>query len=218
MDALPFTVIKSQEQYKAYCDIREELDLLLAKWEEEHNTLPNANPVELLGQLMKENNIKAADLAIELKISKSLLSDILHYRRRLSIELIRKLASRFKVSQQSFNRPFKPDSAKEKVNAKERVNPPGQRRIGPAKNKPRPLLQRKDLAIVEFLKSRTGKPTVAKLKNGRIITIWNMFCRYLMGDEYANITTNCSPDIPGAASDFLLTSDIEEFLDPPFPS
>jgi len=209
MDALPFTVIKSQEQYKAYCDFREELGLLIAKWEEEHNILPSPGPVELLGQLMKENKIKAADLAIELEISKSLLSDILHYRRRLSRIVIRKLASRFKVSQQSFNKPYK------LVSAKQRVNPPDQRRIGPAKEKKRPRIEHKDMAIIEFLKNRTGKATVAKLKNGHIITIWNIICGYLIGDEYANITTNSSPQVPGAAIDFLFTSEIEEFVDPP---
>jgi HTH-type transcriptional regulator/antitoxin HigA len=35
------------------------------------------------------------------------LSDILHYRRGLSREVIRKLASRFKLSQELFNKPYK---------------------------------------------------------------------------------------------------------------
>jgi HTH-type transcriptional regulator/antitoxin HigA len=219
MDALPFTAIKSQEQYKAYCDIREELNLLISTWEEAHPALLDADPVKLLGQLMKENKIKAADLAGELEISKTLLSDILHYRRRLSKKVIRKLASKFNVSQKSWNRPY--DLVRTKAATKESGKPPDQRRIGstknqigPAKVKQRPRIERKDTAIVEFLKSRTGQPTVAKLKNGRIITIWNMFCGYLMGDEYANITTNCRPEIPGAAMDFLFTSEIEEFIDP----
>jgi hypothetical protein len=101
---------------------------------------------------MKENKIKACS-------RKS-------YRRRLSREVIRKLASRFKVSQQSLNRPYQLVSAK----AKERVDPPGQRQRGAAKMKKRPKIERKDTAIVEFLKNRTGKATVAKLKNGRVIT------------------------------------------------
>ena len=83
------------------------LTLLIEKWDQEHNTFSEADPVELLDYLMKENKMKATDLAKELEISKSLLSDILHYRRGLSREVIRKLASRFKVSQELFNKPYK---------------------------------------------------------------------------------------------------------------
>src|SRR5882762_4182258 len=124
MEALPYKVIKSLKQYKEYCNILEDLvlakkktlvhqdiidllTLLIEKWDEEHNTFTDADPVELLGYLMKENKVKAVDLASELGISKSLISDILHYRRGLSREVIRKLALRFKVSQELFNKPYK---------------------------------------------------------------------------------------------------------------
>lgn len=210
MDAIPFTAIKSQEQYQAYCDIREELGLLIAKWEEAHTALLNADPVKLLEQLMKENKIRAADLAIELEISKSLLSDFLHYRRRLSKNLTRKLASKFKISQQSLNQPY------QLVATKESGKSPDRSRIGPAEKYQRPKTVRKDTAIIEFLKNRTGKATVAKLKNGRIITIWNISCGYLIGDEYANINTNASPHVPGVPIAFLSTSEIEEFIDPAY--
>ena len=124
MDALPYKVIKSLKQYKEYCSILEDLavlkkktslhqdaidllTLLIEKWDEEHNTFPELDPVELLSYLMKENKLKAVDMADELGISKSLMSDILHYRRGLSREVIRKLATRFKVSQELFNKPHK---------------------------------------------------------------------------------------------------------------
>ena len=124
MEALLYKVIKSLRQYKEYCSILETLviakkktqaqqdtidllTLLIEKWDQEHNTFSEADPVELLDFLMKENKMKAIDLARELEISKSLLSDILHYRRGLSREVIRKLASRFKVSQELFNKPYK---------------------------------------------------------------------------------------------------------------
>jgi len=55
---------------------------------------------------MKENGLKAVDLANQLGVSKSLISDILHYRRGFSREITRKLADRFKVSQELFNRPY----------------------------------------------------------------------------------------------------------------
>jgi HTH-type transcriptional regulator / antitoxin HigA len=124
MEAPPYKVIKSLKQYKEYCNMLEEvvmakkkiqahqdtidlLTLLIEKWDEEHNTFTDTDPVELLSYLMRENKVKATELAIELNISKSLVSDILHYRRGLSREVIRKLASRFKVSQELFNKPYK---------------------------------------------------------------------------------------------------------------
>ncbi len=124
METLPYKVIKSSKQYKEYCNILEDLvtskkktqpyqdtidllTLLIEKWDEEHNTFSDADPVELLGYLMKENKVKSIDLANELGIGKSLVSDILHYRRGLSRDVIRKLATRFKVSQELFNKPYK---------------------------------------------------------------------------------------------------------------
>jgi len=124
MNPIPYKVIKSLKQYKDYCNILETLvtsskktpahqdtidllTLLIEKWDEQHNTFSDANPVELLSYLMKENKLKATDLANELEVGKSLISDILHYRRGLSRDIIRKLASRFKVSQELFNKPYK---------------------------------------------------------------------------------------------------------------
>jgi HTH-type transcriptional regulator/antitoxin HigA len=124
MEALQYKVIKSINQYKEYCHLMEEiaevkrktrqqqdtielLTLLVEKWDEEHNTLSDADPVELLIFLMKENRLRAVDLAGELAVSKSLVSDILHYRRGLSRDIIRKLANRFKVSQELFNKSYK---------------------------------------------------------------------------------------------------------------
>ena len=120
---IPFKVIKSLKQYKEYCNALEELvmakkktrhhqdaidllTLLIEKWDEEHNSFSEVNPVEALGFLMKENGLKAVDLANQLGVSKSLISDILHYRRGFSREITRKLADRFKVSQELFNRPY----------------------------------------------------------------------------------------------------------------
>jgi HTH-type transcriptional regulator/antitoxin HigA len=65
------------------------------------------DPVQMLKYLMKDHKMKAVDLALELDVSKSLISDILHYRRGFSKELIRKLAERFAVRQEAFNKPYK---------------------------------------------------------------------------------------------------------------
>ena len=55
---------------------------------------------------MNDHQLKAKDLVDILGISKGYVSDILHYKKGLSKEVIRKLASYFKVSQDAFNRPY----------------------------------------------------------------------------------------------------------------
>lgn len=124
MEKLLYKVIKTERQYFDYCAELEELvalkkrskeqretiellTLLIGKWDEEHNAYEDADPIELLRYLMDENKLRSVELAKALAISPSLVSDILNYRRGLSKELIRKLAERFKVSQELFNRPYK---------------------------------------------------------------------------------------------------------------
>lgn len=122
METLKFTIIKSQEQYNEYCDILEELisqdkkevqdeiellTLLIEKWDEEHNSFNDSDPVELLKALMEENNLKAKDLVDILDLSKGTISKILNYHKGLSKETIRKLSDYFKLSQEAFNRPYK---------------------------------------------------------------------------------------------------------------
>lgn len=124
MEKLLYKIIKSKQQYYAYCDKLEELvmlrkknieqqdtiellTLLIEKWDEGHSTLGEGDPIELLRYLMVENKLKSVDLARQLKVSPSLISDILNYRRGLSKEIIRKLSRYFKVAQELFNKPYK---------------------------------------------------------------------------------------------------------------
>ena len=124
MERLKYTVIRSKQQYNKYCKmleilldsrsknklIQEEIDLLtllIEKWDEEHSTLKEVDPVRLLHSLMAENGLKAKDLADWLGMSKGYVSDILHYKKGLSKEVIRTLAGRFKLRQDAFNRPYK---------------------------------------------------------------------------------------------------------------
>jgi HTH-type transcriptional regulator/antitoxin HigA len=124
MEALIYKVIKTEKQYNEYCLLLEELvtlkkksryqqdtielvTLLIEKWDEQHNSFKDADPVELLKYLMTENKLKAIDLAGILGVGKSLVSDVLNYRRGLSKEIIRKLADHFKLSQEAFNKPYK---------------------------------------------------------------------------------------------------------------
>ena len=69
MNTLKYTVIKTEDQYYRYCRIVEKLvfenetrysddiellELLINKWDEDHNTFANTDPVELLKSLMAE--------------------------------------------------------------------------------------------------------------------------------------------------------------------
>ncbi len=120
METLKYTIIKDKEQYDKYCDILEDLisndnnqdeidllTLLIEKWDNEHNTFKDSDPVELLKSLMSENNLKAKDLVDILDLSKGTVSKILNYHKGLSKDTIRKLSDFFKVSQEAFNRPYK---------------------------------------------------------------------------------------------------------------
>jgi HTH-type transcriptional regulator/antitoxin HigA len=124
MATLKYKVITSKAQYKEYSNTLEELvfsgakdrntkdeiallTLLIEKWDVEHNTFDDLDPIRLLHSLMDDHNMKAKDLVQLLDISKGYVSDILNYKKGLSKEVIRKLADRFKVSQEAFNRPYK---------------------------------------------------------------------------------------------------------------
>lgn len=122
---LKYTVIKSMEQYRQYAkahealnsipeekhdqNILEELellDLLMETYDREKFVLPKRDPVESLKSHMENNGYTAKSLGEELGIHKSVLSEILNYKRKMSKEVIRKISERFKVRQETFNRPY----------------------------------------------------------------------------------------------------------------
>ena len=122
METLKYTIIKSEKQYQNYCNTLEQLidlgqvapqdevdllTLLIEKWDNEHNTLKDLDPVELLKGLMLEHHLKAKDLVDILGLSKGTVSKILSYNKGFSKEVIRTLSDYFKVSQEAFNRPYK---------------------------------------------------------------------------------------------------------------
>ena len=122
MEKLKYTIIKSQKQYNEYCKILEdlttanknkssdEIDLLtvlIERWDDEHNSFEDVDPIELIKSLMESNNIKAKDLGEILNLSKGTISKILNYQKGLSKETIRKLSNYFNISQEAFNRPYK---------------------------------------------------------------------------------------------------------------
>ena len=92
--------------------------LLIEKYDDEHNTLDvDMAPVPRLKSFMQDAKMKAVDIAALLGVSKGLVSDILNYKKGMSKEIIRKLADRFKVRQEAFNRPYKLKSALRKAGA-----------------------------------------------------------------------------------------------------
>ncbi len=118
---LKYTVIKSHEQYDKYCkmledlismedpNVYEEIELITAlieKWDHEHNSFSELDPVELLKALMDDHNLKSKDIAEILHLSKGTVSKILNYHKGFSKKTIRKLAEYFKISQDAFNRPY----------------------------------------------------------------------------------------------------------------
>lgn len=124
MASLKYKVITSEKQYIFYCktlenlvfsapktkEIKEEialLTLLIENWDSRHNTFEEVDPIRLLKSLMHDHKMKAKDLVDLLGVSKGYISDILNYKKGLSKEVIRKLAQRFKLSQEAFNRPYK---------------------------------------------------------------------------------------------------------------
>jgi HTH-type transcriptional regulator/antitoxin HigA len=123
MNKLKYTIVKSKKQYNEYCKTLERfvalkptkergqeielLTLLIEKWDKEHNTFNERDPIQLLKSIMSEHKLKSKDLVKILGVSKSLVSSILNYRRGLSKENIRVLAEYFSLSQEVFNRDYK---------------------------------------------------------------------------------------------------------------
>jgi HTH-type transcriptional regulator / antitoxin HigA len=124
MEILKYTVIKNNTQYFQYCDMVwalvtsksissqkqdeiELLEVLIEKYDNEHWQIGEFDPVELLKSLMENHNLKAKDLSEFLNVSKGYISEILNYKKGFSKEIVRKLADRFKVRQEAFNKPYK---------------------------------------------------------------------------------------------------------------
>ena len=121
MKTLKYTIIKNKTQYNTYCEMLEDLvlldkeetrdevellTLLIEKWDEEHNSFSDLNPIELLKALMEEHHLRAQNLVEILDLSKGTVSKILNYHKGLSKETIRILSDYFKVSQEAFNQPY----------------------------------------------------------------------------------------------------------------
>jgi HTH-type transcriptional regulator/antitoxin HigA len=107
-------VIRSEAENERYIAMLEELDskgnrmtaaerrmaelltLLIEDFEEKRYALKAASPVEVLKELMSANGLKQKDL-LDVFGTPSIVSEILHGKRRLTTEHIRRLSRRFHV-------------------------------------------------------------------------------------------------------------------------
>jgi len=141
MTELKYTIIKNKTQYKEYSDkleilvfanskskaVKDEiglLTLLIEKWDADHNSFHDVDPVILLRYFMEEHKMKATDLVELLGVSKGYVSEILNYKKGMSKEVIRKLATHFKVSHEGFNRVYELNNISNRNPAKGRNDTP----------------------------------------------------------------------------------------------
>jgi HTH-type transcriptional regulator / antitoxin HigA len=112
-------VIRSEAENERYLALLEELDskgnrmtaaerrmadlltLLIEDFEEKHYALKSSEPVDVLNELMSANNLKQKDL-LDVFGTPSIVSEVLHGKRQLTTEHIRRLSRRFHVSPEVF--------------------------------------------------------------------------------------------------------------------
>jgi HTH-type transcriptional regulator / antitoxin HigA len=112
-------VIRSEAENQRYISLLEELDskgnrmtaaerrltglltLLIEDFEEKHYAFKAASPVDVLKELMLANNLKQKDM-LDVFGTPSIISEVLHGKRQLTTEHIRRLSRRFQVSPEVF--------------------------------------------------------------------------------------------------------------------
>jgi HTH-type transcriptional regulator/antitoxin HigA len=112
-------VIRSEAENARYIAMLEELDnkgnqmtaaerrmadlltLLIENFEEKHYALKASSPVEVLNELMLANGLKQKDM-LDVFGTPSIVSEVLHGKRQLTTEHIRRLSRRFHVSPEVF--------------------------------------------------------------------------------------------------------------------
>jgi len=112
-------VIRSEAENARYIAMLEELDrkgnritaaerrmadlltLLIEDFEEKHYALKASSPVDVLNELMLTNGLKQKDM-LDIFGTPSIVSEVLHGKRQLTTEHIRRLSRRFHVSPEVF--------------------------------------------------------------------------------------------------------------------
>jgi HTH-type transcriptional regulator / antitoxin HigA len=77
------------------------LTLLIEDFEDKHYALKASSPLDVLRELMSANNVKQKDL-LDIFGTPSIVSEVLHGKRQLTTEHIRRLSRRFHVSPELF--------------------------------------------------------------------------------------------------------------------
>ncbi|MFF1828257.1 hypothetical protein [Paenarthrobacter sp. NPDC058233] len=70
-----------------------------------------------------------------------------------------------------------------------------------------------DADIINLLAARGGVATRVYLENGTVYTVFNIAWGYDMGEPFAHVTTNISPEVKGAPIDVFCTEDIVQIRD-----
>jgi len=112
-------VIRSEAENARYIAMLEELDskgnrmtaaerrmadllsLLIEDFEEKHYSLKASSPVDVVHELMLANGLKQKDM-LDVFGTPSIVSEVLHGKRQLTTEHIRRLSRRFHVSPEVF--------------------------------------------------------------------------------------------------------------------
>jgi HTH-type transcriptional regulator/antitoxin HigA len=112
-------VIRSEAENERYIALLEELDrkgsrmtaaerrmaelltLLIEDFEEKHYAFKASSPVDVLNELMRANNLRQKDL-LDVFGTPSIVSEVLHVKRHLTTEHVRRLSRRFNVSPEVF--------------------------------------------------------------------------------------------------------------------
>jgi HTH-type transcriptional regulator / antitoxin HigA len=77
------------------------LTLLIEDFEEKHYALKEGSPMDVLNELMLANGLKQKDM-LDVFGTPSIISEVLHGKRQLTTEHIRRLSRRFHVSPEVF--------------------------------------------------------------------------------------------------------------------
>ena len=97
-----YALDKRQSRWnKAERDLAELLTLLIEDFEEKQYALPKCSPVELVAFLMQQQGLKQKDM-VDVFGTASIVSEVMHGKRELNKEHIRRLSERFHVSPELF--------------------------------------------------------------------------------------------------------------------
>jgi hypothetical protein len=67
--------------------------------------------------------------------------------------------------------------------------------------------------LIEILKTRDTLLTKLEMNDGKILDVWNIAWGYSIGDDFAHVTTNISPDQEDYAIDCFYTNEVTKVVD-----